>query len=909
MKKQFGVLVTLAAVAMLSACGGSSSGPSTESSVSGIVADGYLENATVCFDTPPFNKVCDADENPVKTDGNGVYVLSGSNPEQYPILVEVVAGVTKDSDSGVVTEDYILSAPAAAPEFVSPLTTLVQQQLELDSSKTLEQIVADLQETLEVSVPLLGSSANFMENKSDTEDNDFNKLHRVAQVVASIMGGMQDEIENGGIAPANTAIEEIVALVAQEVMLQLAVIEEAAADPATFDPTTISGTVVSSISVTAENYTEKVQAVKPAELASFQAMMEGDGVHWIDSGYSSGSGYVNGHLEYGIVTAPAGAAVMSGQEKQWDSVAGGWVAMTEGSDYYLVDGQWVLSADDMSKQAIAYNADQSATTTNSETGYQEKVRIAVVDIAGHKMSGGLDGVALLDDSLTYPADSKAYRLTFEALTYQYEVWNNEGLHYWTPDGIVEFTRLAEVQGHYAFGGDSYLYLDEYEVQFAVDGVLKVFVWDNNAGAYQALADGSYAIETVQEQSLLMLNLPGQGSTQFLIEWSDSTVKQGEFTAAGSSDSDGDLFSGNKVAFDALLANLNQTGVYQTWGYVQGRNYETTSKNKTSLIIGYQPNGTSGGTPLAIDSVEFPQTASDTAAALTRTTQYNEATYYIDCRGTDCIDRGLTMDTYLAASYPGVEFAASADYKFYTDTTAGSTLTTTVDYPGHVDLPFISSSSIAIPDVAGGGKLVSWTLPTGETNWDQVDELRLKFADPDSGLVVVFKLAADADEFALSVAEVAMMGANTTLTFETRAYNGKVNYARGLSNSVQVFGGSAAAPITGFSTESLSGLTLYNAFEDSDATPAVWRNHSFEFADSTYIANSGSSTGTWSVDANAVLMLNDSIDGTSYVKVANSSAERLDICWSDSLAGVDSCSVGNEYFYYDGATAQSFVDAQ
>jgi hypothetical protein len=138
----------------LAACGGGGTAGSTAQhapttqTVNGVVADGYLKGAKVCLDIN-LNMKCDSGEPTGTTGDGGVYSIADVSIvalATYPIVVEVPAGAV-DSERGSVATGYVLSAPAGKPEFVSPLTTLVQSRIE-SSGLSLTDAVASVKTQL-----------------------------------------------------------------------------------------------------------------------------------------------------------------------------------------------------------------------------------------------------------------------------------------------------------------------------------------------------------------------------------------------------------------------------------------------------------------------------------------------------------------------------------------------------------------------------------------------------------------------------------------------------------------------------------------------------------------------------------------------------------------------------------------
>ena len=118
-------LITSAAlltVSLIAGCGGSGSDPSammntSQTSVSGKVADGYLVGAAVFLDKNG-NYQLDAGEPSTTTSAQGAYTLN-VDPDDvgaYPIVAMAIAGQTIDLDNPgqSIQNSYMLSMPATA---------------------------------------------------------------------------------------------------------------------------------------------------------------------------------------------------------------------------------------------------------------------------------------------------------------------------------------------------------------------------------------------------------------------------------------------------------------------------------------------------------------------------------------------------------------------------------------------------------------------------------------------------------------------------------------------------------------------------------------------------------------------------------------------------------------------------
>ena len=289
-------IISLFVIASLSACGGSSSSddgvtptptPTPSVSLQGKAADGYLSNAKVCLDLNA-NKMCDDDEPSAITGAGGEFTLTGVTQAQIdanPLLVEVIAGETIDEDApGVVlTQGYTLSAPAGYT-FVSPLTTMVQNEVDSGSS------VADAETSVQGK---LGTTLSLDEDyiagtAGDTDSEEFEKLHQVAQVTANIIANNMALLESTAESE-NIDLDDLISLVINEVFDALSNIttqvEEVVADESlTFDAGSIADDVDEElIELESNTLAEQIaqnEAENASTIASIVELIQGNGINW-----------------------------------------------------------------------------------------------------------------------------------------------------------------------------------------------------------------------------------------------------------------------------------------------------------------------------------------------------------------------------------------------------------------------------------------------------------------------------------------------------------------------------------------------------------------------------------------------------------------------------------------------------
>lgn len=223
----------------------------TETTLSGVVADGYLRDARVFLDRNG-NRIYDNGE-PTAQSGAGGYYSFDVNPGEgdlYPVVVEVVAGQTVDEDTGIpVTEGYLMESPPGHWGFVSPLTTLVK--IERDKNPTLseQQAVLNVCSQLGVAdaVPVF---SDYLDTQTITGPlaEEYSRTHKAAQVIADLMGRLRTDIllNLGG----QIAVEEqvlVAYIISDQILAQAEMIKQALDDERNLGVPIETTTLVSSV--------------------------------------------------------------------------------------------------------------------------------------------------------------------------------------------------------------------------------------------------------------------------------------------------------------------------------------------------------------------------------------------------------------------------------------------------------------------------------------------------------------------------------------------------------------------------------------------------------------------------------------------------------------------------------------
>jgi hypothetical protein len=116
---------------LLASCGGGSSagiGATMEQEIiAGKVFDGSIEGALVCIDLN-YSGRCEAGDSQTRSDSTGAYQLSIPKGSTAPLIAEIIAGLSRDSDQSGATVDvsYRMGSPSSGYSTgITPFTTLV----------------------------------------------------------------------------------------------------------------------------------------------------------------------------------------------------------------------------------------------------------------------------------------------------------------------------------------------------------------------------------------------------------------------------------------------------------------------------------------------------------------------------------------------------------------------------------------------------------------------------------------------------------------------------------------------------------------------------------------------------------------------------------------------------------------
>ncbi len=416
--------------------------PTAKLAVTGAVADGYLQGAKACLDLNR-NKACD-DGEPFAISGNGgrftLEVPDGIDANAYSVVVDVGADAIDEDDNLPVGKPYVLSAPPGMPEFVSPITTMIHSTLEQNPTMSVEDAENELKTNLGVAGDVSLFKDYVKEKREGGNKEEYERIHRVAQVVASVLGDNITEVRNAaasaGLDP-NAIIDKLVNLVINQVIEKLNVITQKvdeAKDETSFSANAISGTIKQDLKVDTDNVKKDVEALERVKNIAAASMRDilAHGVNWIEawpncSGSESTCAY---QVEHGRIGLSADGTALEKSVRTFDLSSLSWTAFETGfnEEGTVLGANGWIDRSEAGKPKIEFHDDNSATLTM--LGGVDKIRIkgAVLEIGAASIRDFAPAGKrewFLDQK--FSSGATAYRWTFTQLSDLFELdhWNND----------------------------------------------------------------------------------------------------------------------------------------------------------------------------------------------------------------------------------------------------------------------------------------------------------------------------------------------------------------------------------------------------------------------------------------------------------------------------------------------------
>ena len=434
--------------------------PEETTSFSGKVADGYLTGAKVCLDLNS-NKICDPGEPSTISTAGGEFSLDDVTAAQLasaPLLVEIIVGETVDEDkpNTPIEKKYTLTAPAGY-EFISPLTTMVQSEIE-ENNVSPEEAAGTVQAKLGTTLDL---EADYVEGAADGTDNaeEFERLHKVAQVTVIVL---QENIElvEEVLGDAEVSFEDLVAIIVQEVVASLDTIaeqvntaietEEGGGDA--FDPTVLADSeeldVVDVDTTTIEEEIEERETERETAAANIAQVLEsGEGIHFFESDHSYDSSIQQDVIEfsYGTVMKDAASSLVTISKTIFNPLTSLWELSEEPANEAGGEGEDTAAGEQegdhdgriclLSNGSVSCISDDDETISISgdavivEIGGVEATRQEItgisVDLTGKNILTFMDDdfFRAMDPMASFAAGATGYKLSFKRPNAMYAIFD------------------------------------------------------------------------------------------------------------------------------------------------------------------------------------------------------------------------------------------------------------------------------------------------------------------------------------------------------------------------------------------------------------------------------------------------------------------------------------------------------
>lgn len=575
----------LSTTMILTACGGGGgdSPPTTTTStielttLSGVVADGYIQGAIVCVDKNA-NLLCDTSEITTTTNNKGEYRLKDVNSldaTNFPVIALVPVGaIDQDDPAHAISQPYTLTTPIGKHAFISPLTSLVKEYQNDNALSTEEasQIIANLLAT--------PNSNNLFSNYAvSNSTREQKRLHNVAKLAVNTFITITDHIKKSADAALYSA--KIQHTIAVRGFLQQAPFILGDVNAEGYSPL-----LVTSFSASIPDLL-KLSSLPRSNMSAKTIALANNSVHALQveikpttqcsDGSTSCAGFYPASFYYGsssVSTQVNGTYIAQNMLNKLNLQTGAVVDKSNINELLLGATGWA-SVSQSDKYTVSFSGN-SATYSSAFGNSTESVSAG--DIANISIAGYLDlSRSLLNKqymflqflpltAATFPAGSMSYiytninhidRYAIPDSSYDDDVFTPRMLtDTYNPEQL--FSTLSEAQNY--FSTNWFRLANNVEVHLSTNGVLdvrKVGIDTNNeVVAVNVVDKGTWIRKTVNGQTLIVLDVPEylnpfSGRDLF---WTvqNGKVVEGTFTPKGRA-AQGIGF--NKTAFDALKAAI------------------------------------------------------------------------------------------------------------------------------------------------------------------------------------------------------------------------------------------------------------------------------------------------------------------------------------------------------------------
>ncbi|MBV1888812.1 MAG: hypothetical protein KUG67_01020, partial [Proteobacteria bacterium] len=497
--------------------------------------------------------------------------------------------------------------------FVSPLTTLVQAEIEAGSS--VEQAIGDIQALLDTDADLL---ADYVAKEESGDADAYQRLHEIAQVATQIIANNAEDVaeaaaDQSAESTAGELFELVIAAVVEDIDLIADAVDED--DSEEFDPTTVFAVVEDEVEIDTtdiDDQVEEQQLEQDTDVADLGMLItSGGGLNWFEVNVDHGA-FVGAWI--GTLTYDADTEETTEFELEW--VDGEWVTEEgDGAHLILTTNGWLTDNEVISVESInddgsinvtfATSATVDGVTYNGEHISGREVNVSGLEIA---LFVGVDDEEV--DSSLYFGDAvfgdgaMAYQVTFTGTTDTYRIWDwgcEEPLggvcnSVWHRNGdgdyssdnhatsmstvIVSEAVSTETVAENASLLNAISAGRDISVELVEGGAVNFYSMDwSDGGSASKIGTGTWGLHTVGEEEAYVVSpeasvrasLDLDAGEELMYAAYNGYVRKGFYRPAGASEAKDDEWSFNGIGWQNIQDNFSESEPVEPLGcnYVSG----------------------------------------------------------------------------------------------------------------------------------------------------------------------------------------------------------------------------------------------------------------------------------------------------------------------------------------------------
>ena len=446
------IVLSSLVLSLLAACGGGggggSSAVSSSTTIAGTVIDGYIEGAIVCLDLSS-NAACDANEPSTTTGSDGKYSINYAGSTTGLHVLSLIPSTAKDADDKGLTiaqagkTAFTLMAPApvagATNTHVTPLTTLVSQQMTQSGITDAKVAETQVKEKFGITTPLLNNDFKAAASVANTNSAE------LAVAITNAISAAQSSLSTSAAfqTAVGTTDKVKVQAAAQQAAVNLVAKTVAPSivdkETGTLNKSVNSSTVIASTQTVAASSATKlaIESTAPKAVSTtLQAFLdgvimgtgEGKGDYIDASGKrvnGNWTGYTNA-LQVNYIKGDI--KTMTSTEKQLVLIGDKWLQQyQDGANYFLTTKGWVI--ENLNLPGVPNG--ECINSPITAFGPTEIICLTQFDYSGKKVSSLLTDPCTdnngkvfpgCDVNTVFPASTYAYRANLSYDQEAYKVW-------------------------------------------------------------------------------------------------------------------------------------------------------------------------------------------------------------------------------------------------------------------------------------------------------------------------------------------------------------------------------------------------------------------------------------------------------------------------------------------------------